>query len=176
MSGFTWDETNIWTVLAQYGIQRFALEEDHSYPGEKRGSHGDFTIHLTPPNLPRYHNTADEFGSLELVSHSMEEAEIKAKEDIASSFIPEGLTAQFDVVFNPVFKDNNWRVEGTVKNNSTVAVNKVFLNPLIYVFDDKKRLLAIYPAAIETLEPKVLNPGEESKFLTIFSDHLRFSR
>jgi hypothetical protein len=71
-TSFTLDETNIWTVLTQYGIQRFGLEEDHWYPGEKRGSHGDFTIHLTPPNLARYHNTAKEFGSLELVSNSME--------------------------------------------------------------------------------------------------------
>jgi hypothetical protein len=169
-TGFTWDENNIWTVLEQYGIQRFALEEDHWYPGEKRGSHGDFTIRLTLPNLARHHNNADEFGSLGLESNSMEQAETKAKEDIASSFIPDGLKAQFDMVFNPVFESNNWMVKGTVKNNSNVAVNRTFLRALIYVFDDKKRLLAVYPTAIEPSEPEVFNPGEEFKFFTIFSD------
>jgi hypothetical protein len=90
-TGFTWNENNIWTVLEQYGIQRFALEEDKWYPGEKRGSHGDFTIHLRPPNLAKYHNTAGEFGSLELVSNSMENAETEEKNNIAKSFIPAGL-------------------------------------------------------------------------------------
>ena len=81
-TGFTWDENNIWTVLEQYGIQRFALEEVHWYPGEKRGSHGDFTISLTPPNLAKWHkNRFYEFGSLELVSNSMEHAESEAKKN-----------------------------------------------------------------------------------------------
>ena len=148
-TGFTWDENNIWTVLAQYGIQRFPLEEDRFSPGKKGGSHGDFSVSLTPPNLARYHNTAYEFGYLELQSSSMAQAETKAREKIASSFIPDGLKAQFDIVFNPVFKNNNWYVEGTVKNNSSVAVNRSSLNLLIYVFDDTKRLLYVYPAGID---------------------------
>jgi hypothetical protein len=108
------------------------------------------------------------FGSLELMSNSMENAEREAKKNIAASFIPEGLNAQFDVVFNAVFKDNNWWVDGTVKNNSNVAVTTFHVRPLIYVFDDKKRLLAEYPVA--SGGPQILNPGAEFPFETIFSD------
>lgn len=77
-----------------------------------------------PPNLARYHNTAQEFGSLEVVSNSMEKGETEAKDKIASSFIPYGLKAQFDVVFNPVLDVNNWQFFGTVKNDSNVAVGR----------------------------------------------------
>jgi hypothetical protein len=34
-TGFTWDENNIWTVLEQYGIQRFALQEISLVPGHE---------------------------------------------------------------------------------------------------------------------------------------------
>ena len=166
-TGFSWNENNIWTVLEQYGIQRFALEEDNWYPGEKRGSHGDFTIHLRPPNLAKYHNTAEEFGSLELVSNSMENAETEAKNNIAKSFIPAGLKAQFDVVFDPVFEDNNWRIKGAVKNNSNVAVKRTHVDVSIYAFDDKKRLLAVFFTT--SGGPEIVNPGEE---FSIFSARL----
>jgi len=98
----------------------------------------------------------------------MEQAESEAKKNIASSLIPEGLKAQFDVVFNPVLDVNNWRVLGTVKNNSNVAVRRTHVSVSIYVFDDKKRLLAVYPTISDGSE--VVNPGEEFKIFALFHD------
>jgi hypothetical protein len=105
------------------------------------------------------------------MSNSMENAESEAKKQIAANLIPAGLSAQFDVIFDPVFEANNWRVKATVKNNSNVAVRSLFVKVPIYAFDDKKRLLYVYPTTIYSPETEVLNPGEEAQFFTMFGDY-----
>jgi hypothetical protein len=182
-TGFAWDESKIWTVLEQYDIRRFALQslqdlqklypglqESKLYPGMKQGTHGDFEIFWTPPSLASNRNSDKDFGTLEIRSRSLENAEMEARQRFASSLIPSDLTEQFDIVINnPVRENSNWLVNGTVKNNSSVEVKRYSIKIWLYTFDDKHRLWGTFYGGLND-SSNILKPGEEHAVQWIFGD------
>jgi hypothetical protein len=169
-TGFAWDENNIWTVLEQYGILRFALQDNKWYPGTKFAEHGDFEIWWTPPSLASDRNSDKDFGTLEIRSRSLANAEMEARQRFASSLIPSDLTEQFDIVINnPVRENSNWLVNGTVKNNSNVEVKHYSIKFWLYTFDDKHRLWGKFYGVLND-HSNILKPGEEHPVFWIFGD------
>jgi len=167
-TGFTWDESNIWTVLQQYAIPR---SPSHEYYGVEYFAHGDFEAVLTPVNHESFRNSSYK-GSLTLMSESLEKFEKDATKKAASELIPDGLKKQFDVTVTQVVREDSLvSVSGSVKNNSSVAVVPVEVKVSVYAVDDKQHVIftgdgSLEPVSAERfIKPKLrsLNPRPRAR-------------
>ena len=84
---------------------------------------------------------------------------MELKQQLGNSLIPDELSTHFDVVINPVRDGLDWLFKGTVKNNSKISINRTYVKPWLYIFDDKHQLWGKLPGFLEP-GPE-LKPGEE---------------
>jgi hypothetical protein len=166
-TGFTWDESNIWTLLQQYGIPPSPFHEYPAIaPGDKSFTHGDFEGHLVSANdnilRDSPYNSAVQFES-----KSLDTSQLDARMKTLSELLPAGLSRQFNVTITHAA---SWgegslvSVQGTVKNNSTFAVERSAVRVWVYTVDDEKRVLSRMDAILKPVSDGLFNPNDECKF------------
>jgi hypothetical protein len=166
-TGFTWDESNIWTLLQQYGIPPSPFHEYPAIdPGAKSFTHGDFEGHLVSANNSILRDSPYN-SAVQFESKSLDTSEFDAGMKTLSELLPVGLSKKFSVTITDAAswgKGNVVSVQGTVKNNSTVAVERSAVQVWVYTVDDEKRVLYRMDAVLKPWSDGLFNPNDEYKF------------